>query len=303
MRKTIRIGTRDSELALWQANTVKKQLEDLGYNTRLVAIKSTGDFILDKPLYKIGVTGIFTKTLDTAMINGAIDIAVHSMKDVPTSLAKGIIQAAVLKRDCVEDILVHRGALNFLTAKFTIATGSLRRKAQWLHKYPNHEVLNLRGNITTRLQKLRDYNWNGAIFAKAGLERINAIPENHIVLDWMLPAPAQGAVVVVAMEYDDFSKEALSTLNHKDSEICTQIERDFLKTLEGGCTAPVGALAKIGDNAIVFKGALFSTDGKEKVTIEKSTNAQNFSTFGGSCAKEILDNGGEALMKKMSSEL
>ena len=192
MSKTIRIGTRDSELALWQAHTVQKKLNDLGYTTEIVAVKSQGDIILDKPLYELGITGIFTKTLDIAMINGQVDIAVHSMKDVPTALPQGIVQAAVLERANTLDILVHKGNLDFLTTTGTIATGSLRRQAQWWHKYPSHQVVDLRGNVNTRMQKLAESDWNGAVFAAAGLERINIKPENYINLDWMIPAPAQG---------------------------------------------------------------------------------------------------------------
>ena len=140
-QKTIRIGTRDSELALWQAKTVEKQLNDLGYKTEITAVKSEGDIVLDKPLYELGITGIFTKTLDIAMVQGKIDIAVHSMKDVPTQLPNGIIQGAVLERASTLDILVHKGNLDFLTQEnSTIASSSLRRKASWLHKYPTHTV-------------------------------------------------------------------------------------------------------------------------------------------------------------------
>ena len=169
MNKIIRIGTRDSELALWQANTVSKKLNDLGYKTEIIAVKADGDIILDKPLYELGITGIFTKTLDVAMITGKVDIAVHSMKDVPTALPVGIVQAAVLKRANVLDILVHKGSTNFLETNATIASGSLRRKAQWLNKYPNHTVEDLRGNVNTRMQKLKDNSWNAAIFAAVGL--------------------------------------------------------------------------------------------------------------------------------------
>ncbi len=213
MAKTIRIGTRDSELALWQAHTVQKKLNDLGYSTEIVAVKSQGDIILDKPLYELGITGIFTKTLDIAMINGQVDIAVHSMKDVPTALPTGIVQAAVLERANVLDILVHKGNTDFLNEKATIATGSLRRQAQWLNKYPNHSVVDLRGNVNTRMQKLQDNDWSGAVFAAAGLERINLKPDTFINLDWMVPAPAQGAMVVVAMGNDDFTVDAVSQLN------------------------------------------------------------------------------------------
>ena len=244
MSKVIRIGTRDSELALWQAHTVQKKLNDLGYKTEIIAVKSDGDIILDKPLYELGITGIFTKTLDVAMINGKVDIAVHSMKDVPTALPQGIIQAAVLERANTLDILVHKGNLDFLNENGTIASGSLRRKAQWLNKYPTHLVEDLRGNVNTRMQKLKDNNWNGAIFAAAGLERINLKPSEFIDLDWMVPAPAQGAMLVVAMQDDEYVLDAVGQLNHLETEIATYIERQFLRTLEGGCTAPIGDISK-----------------------------------------------------------
>lgn len=303
MSKTIRIGTRDSELALWQAHTVQKKLNDLGYQTEIVAVKSQGDILLDKPLYELGITGIFTKTLDIAMLNDQVDIAVHSMKDVPTALPIGIVQAAVLERANTLDILVHKGNLEFLNSTGTIATGSLRRQAQWLNKYPNHTVVDLRGNVNTRMQKLHDNDWNGAVFAAAGLERINLKPENYIDLDWMVPAPAQGAMVVVAMENDIFCKEALAKLNHSETEICTHIEREFLKTLEGGCTAPIGALATFTSDKIDFEGVLFSLDGKEKHTIKKSCTFDTYKNFGKKCAEEILNNGGAVLMESIRRDL
>ena len=305
MAKTIRIGTRDSELALWQAHTVQKQLQDLGYATEIIAVKSDGDLILDKPLYELGITGIFTKTLDIAMINGQVDIAVHSMKDVPTALPKGIVQAAVLDRANVLDILVHKGNLDFLDKEATIATGSLRRQAQWWNKYPNHTVVDLRGNVNTRMQKLKDNDWNGAVFAAAGLERINLKPDSFINLDWMIPAPAQGAMVVLAMEDDAFTIDAVSQLNDIETEICTYIERQFLRTLEGGCTAPIGALAKYNENddTIDFKGILLSIDGKQKLEIEKSVNISDWKKLGFNSAQEILENGGAELMKEIKNEL
>ena len=305
VNKTIRIGTRDSELALWQAHTVQKQLNDLGYKTEIIAVKSQGDIILDKPLYELGITGIFTKTLDIAMINGQVDIAVHSMKDVPTALPIGIVQAAVLKRANVLDILVHKGNLDFLENEGTIATGSLRRQAQWWNKYPKHTVVDLRGNVNTRMQKLNDNDWNGAVFAAAGLERINLKPESFIDLDWMIPAPAQGAMVVVAMANDNFTIDALSQLNHIETEICTYIERQFLRTLEGGCTAPIGALAKYNEpnDTIEFEGVLLSIDGKQKLEISKKVDISEWKKLGFSCAKEILENGGNELMIEIKKQL
>lgn len=305
MTKTIRIGTRDSELALWQAHTVQHQLQQLGYSTEIVAVKSTGDIILDKPLYELGITGIFTKTLDVAMISGQVDIAVHSMKDVPTALPKGIVQAAVLERANTVDILVHKGNLDFLTGNGTIATGSLRRQAQWLNKYPNHTVVDLRGNVNTRMQKLQESNWDGAVFAAAGLERINLKPEMFIDLDWMIPAPAQGAMMVVAMENDDFSLDALAQLNHIETEICTYIERQFLRTLEGGCTAPIGALAKYNEieDTLHFQGVLFSLDGSRKFEIKKTVDISEWKKLGYNAAQEILTNGGSELMADIKLKL
>src|SRR5690606_3113073 len=160
-----------------------KKLNDLGYKTEIIAVKADGDIILDKPLFELGITGIFTKTLDGAMISGKVDIAVHSLNDVPTALPQGSVQAAVLKRAIVLDSMVHKGSLDFLNENGTIATGSLRRKAQWINKYPTHKTEDLRGNVNTRMQKLKDNLWNGAIFAAAGLERINLKPSEFINLD------------------------------------------------------------------------------------------------------------------------
>lgn len=305
MTKTIRIGTRDSELALWQAKTVEKSLNDLGYKTEIIAVKSQGDIILDKPLYELGITGIFTKTLDIAMINGQVDIAVHSMKDVPTALPQGIVQAAVLERATVLDILVHKGNTGFLEKEATIATGSLRRQAQWLNKYPNHTVVDLRGNVNTRMQKLNDNKWNGAVFAAAGLERINLKPETFINLDWMIPAPAQGAMVVLAMGNDNYTIDAVSQLNDIETEICTFIERQFLSTLEGGCTAPIGALAKYDqeDDTIIFEGNLLSLDGKQKTEIKKIVPIENWKKLGYHSAQEILNNGGKEIMTEIKQQL
>lgn len=302
MSRVIRIGTRDSELALWQANAVKNALEQLGHKTKLVPVKSQGDLVLDKPLYEFGITGIFTKTLDVAMISGQIDIAVHSMKDVPTALPKGIVEAAVLKRANSQDILVHKGT-DFFNDEGIVATGSLRRQAQWLHKYPNHEIVDLRGNVNTRLQKLQDSNWNGAIFAAAGLERINIKPEFYLDLKWMIPAPAQGAMLVVANEEDDFCRKALAPLNHENSRICVHIEREFLRILEGGCTAPIGALAKIEGEHIHFTGALFSLDGQEKIGVERKVSVTANKGLGRSCAEEVLSRGGAELMQAIKNSV
>jgi hydroxymethylbilane synthase len=253
-------------------------------------------------LYELGITGIFTKTLDVAMLNNTVDIAVHSLKDVPTALPKGIVQAAVLKRASTLDILVTKEVVDY-KMPLTIATGSLRRKAQWLHKYPTHTVVDLRGNVNTRLQKLQDNSWQGAIFAKAGLERIDVLPSRYTSLDWMTPAPAQGAMTIVALEKDSFCVEAAQKLNDTPSEICTQIERDFLRTLEGGCTAPIGALAKIEGDTIQFKGCLLSLDGTKKIAIEKTITLQLAAKAGDAIAKEVLQKGGDVLLKEIKAAM
>ena len=304
MSKTIRIGTRDSELALWQANTVKNKLEALGYQTTLVPVKSTGDLVLDKPLYELGITGIFTKTLDVAMLNGEIDIAVHSMKDVPTALPEGIRQAAVLERANYLDILAFKDNEEFLASRdATIATGSLRRKAQWLNRYPTHTVVDLRGNVNSRMQKLKDNDWNGAIFAAAGLDRIGLEHENTIGLTWMVPAPAQGAIMVVALENDEYVREACAELNHNATEICTKLEREFLRLLEGGCSAPIGALAYINNNEeVTIKGVLLSVDGTKKLEAEFVAPLGQHENLGRDCANSILSRGGKNLMGEIQRD-
>ena len=157
MSKRIRIGTRDSELALWQAKNVQSQLKSLGHETALIAVKSTGDLALNKPIYEMGISGVFTRALDIALLNEEIDVAVHSLKDVPTTLPEGIVQAAVLKRGNASDTLVYKNNEEFLSQRqAVIATGSLRRKAQWLNHYPTHSIVELRGNINTRLKKLSE---------------------------------------------------------------------------------------------------------------------------------------------------
>lgn len=297
------IGTRDSELALWQAKTVQKKLKANGINSKLLPVKSSGDLNLDVPLYEMGITGIFTKSLDVALIKGEIDLAVHSMKDVPTQLPKNIVQAAVFKRANPYDLLIHKG-LSFLDKEQGhIATGSLRRKAQWLNKNPLHEVSNLRGNVNTRLQKLKDNVWDAAIFAAAGLERINLKPENNEILSWMIPAPAQGVMLAVTREDKIEVLETTKKLNHRPTEICVHVERSFLRKLEGGCTAPIGALAEIENDIITLQGVLLSLDGKRRFDVQKSTPLTNYRNFGEKCAVHILKQGGDDLMAELKKIL
>lgn len=301
MSKTIRIGTRDSELALWQARTVQQQLEALGQKTMLVPVKSTGDLVLDKPLYELGITGIFTRTLDIAMLNEEIDIAVHSLKDVPTLLPKGVVQAAVLKRGNINDTLVFKNNEEFLAQREAIvATGSLRRKAQWLNRYPTHSIVDLRGNVNTRLEKLKDNeDWNGAIFAAAGIGRLGLKPKDAINLSWMVPAPAQGAIMITALEADEETRAICDEINHEETQICTSIERKFLNLLEGGCTAPIGALAFIKDEEVNFKGVLLNRDGSKKIEVTRVEKLGRHLDIAQYCADYIIDRGGKRLMDEL----
>jgi len=298
MSKTIRIGTRDSELALYQANAVKQQLEHLGHKTVIVPLKSTGDIVLDKPLYELGITGIFTRTLDIAMLNGDIDIAVHSLKDVPTVLPKGIVQAAVMKRGNVRDTLVYKTTEEFLGARdAVIATSSLRRKAQWLNRYPTHTIEDIRGNVNTRLEKLDNTkHFHAAIFAAAGIGRLGLRPETAVNLEWMIPAPAQGAIMMAALEEDEETLAILAEINDKETEICTQIEREFLNRLEGGCTAPIGALCYIKDEEVNFEGVLLSPNGTKKITVQRVKKLGEHDDLAEWCANYVIEKGGKRLM-------
>lgn len=299
MQTPIRIGTRESQLAVWQATQVKEILEREGIAAVLVFIKSEGDIDLKTPLYEMGVQGIFTRSLDAALLNKRIDIAVHSMKDVPTQLPDGLRQAAVLKRGPVYDLLVYKNEPALFAQKDYIghiATSSIRRKAQWLHKYPAHQIHNLRGNVNTRLRKLEEEPWDAAIFALAGLERIHLRPEKSILLDWMLPAPAQGAIMVVCREEEEAIFDACQPLNDPDTASCTKIEREFLRVLLGGCSTPISALAEIEDEEVYFRGSILSLDGRQKVEIEKILPVEMVNGLGRIAAEELLKKGGKAIV-------
>ena len=299
MERVLRIGTRDSQLAVWQATLVKDLLAGRGYAAELVFIKSEGDTDLKTPLYEIGVQGIFTRALDIALLSDEIDIAVHSMKDVPTQLAKGITQAAVLKRASYKDIFVPKADLAFMDkadGNATIATSSIRRKAQWLNKFPNHSMENLRGNVNTRLRKIEENDWQGAIFAAAGLERIGLRPANAVELDWMLPAPAQGAIVVVCKEADIQAFDACMNFNDPDTALCTALERDFLRALMGGCATPISALAEVNGEDVTFRGNILSVDGKQKIEVNKQAKVSDAFTLGKDAAAELLGLGGQKIL-------
>jgi len=313
MKRTLTIGTRESQLAVWQAELVQQLLLQHGYESELVYIKSDGDIDLITPLYALGVQGVFTKTLDAALLSNRIDIAVHSMKDVPTQLAQGIVQSAVLPRASHKDIFVYNNPevlqdwlLNdathtqpITTIEGIIGTSSIRRKAQWLNRYPHHQIENLRGNVNTRLQKVAQSHWHGAIFAAAGLERIGLRPSHSVELPWMLPAPAQGAIMIACLATNTFAQEATSLLNHTETALCTKIERDFLHTLMGGCSTPISALAEINEQTVTFKGNIFTLNGSKVVETSLTCDVHQANDLGSKAANNLLLKGAKEIVESI----
>lgn len=274
MNRIIRIGTRNSPLAISQAIEVQKVLHRLGYCSHLFFIKSEGDLIQNIPLYKFKKVGIFTRNLTDVLLSGKIDMAVHSLKDVPTSLPEKIVLSAYLKRGSFSDLLIYQGSSNFLLnskIEAVIATGSLRRRAFWKNRYPHHTIVDLRGNINTRLKKLYNNSWKGALFAKVGLERLGLLNDlegfNFKVLDWMIPSPGQGIIVVSTRKDNEWIHYL--ELDDRNTRLSANIERQFLKTLGGGCVTPIGAHAIIKNKIIYFTGILFSLDGMQKIRKKK----------------------------------
>jgi len=293
----IKIGTRASKLAVWQAEQVQTLLQTINISSSIIKIKSSGDKDLSKPVYELGITGVFTKEIDLALLNNEIDIAVHSLKDVPTKLPLGVMQGAVLQRGSELDIIIPNKALK--SKENTIATGSLRRKAQWLNKFKTDNIVEIRGNVQTRLRKLNENNWNGTIMAKAGLERLDILPKDYQDLNWMVPAPAQGAISVQNLTINSSISEVLKQINHVETELCTNIERSFLNKLEGGCTAPIGAHAKIVHSSIVFRGILLSVDGKDKIEINEVHKLDKTEDLGERLAKKIISLGGDRILNSL----
>ena len=302
MTNTVRIGTRDSELAVWQAKTVAHQIEKHGHKTELVYVKSEGDLDLTTPLTEMGGKGVFTKALDDALLENRIDLAVHSYKDLPTENPLPLKVSAVLERDDPRDSLVAPKGIDFLNDEgfaAIIATSSNRRKAQWLHRYPNHTITNIRGNVNTRLRKVHENNWDGAIFAAAGLNRINLDHHISLHLDWMLPAPAQGAMAVMIRKDDEKMEEITSPLNHTETALCTGIERELLNEMEAGCSAPVGAYAWIDGTELILQAVALTTDGTLQYDIELISSVEEAKGLGRKAARNLLEQGADKLVDEM----
>lgn len=299
--KSIRIGTRNSALALWQAREVARNLQNRNYLTDIVPIISSGDKNLNQPLYSLGITGVFTRDLDVALLNNEIDIAVHSLKDVPTQLPQNIEIVAYLERDFPQDVLIRKeSSRNKEFHELKLATSSLRRRAFWLKNYPHAEFSDIRGNIQTRLQKLEEGDFDATILSLAGIKRMK-MDIDYEMLPLMIPAASQGVIAVAGHSDKTEINEILSQINHKKTQICVEIERNFLSTLEGGCTAPIGAFAEMIENQIRFKAALCSLDGKNCIATDESFEYNDTENFGEKFAKIVLENGGKELMTEIKN--
>ena len=302
--RSIKIGTRNSPLALWQAREVARNLQNRNYKTEITPIVSTGDKNLTQPLYSLGITGIFTKDLDIALLNNEVDIAVHSLKDIPTELPENVEIIAVLKRDFPQDILVRKkGAENLELKDLKVATSSLRRRAFWLKEFPQAQFSDIRGNVQTRLRKLEEEDFDATLFSLAAIERISLVVDYEF-LPMMISAPAQGVVAITARKDDEEIQEIFEEINHLPTQICVDIERSFLNTLEGGCTAPIGAFAEMNDkNEIRFQGRLCSLDGKDCIETDEIFLWEEGKNFGKNLAEKLLENGGRELMAEIKTQL
>jgi len=302
-RKLI-IGTRGSALALWQAKHIKTELLKRNENLKveIKIIKTTGDKILDVALSKIGDKGLFTKELENELLSGSIDLAVHSLKDLQTIIPKGLKLAAVTKRHAVNDVLIAREkgiGLQELKENAIIATGSLRRKSQILHIRPDFRVVELRGNVPTRIEKFLESGWDAIILAQAGVERLGLKKyiSSYIPLEQILPAVGQGALGIEISENNDLALDAVLTLNDDKTLKEVSAERSLMRKLEGGCQVPIGAFGELKGNGLYLSAFVGSVDGslgfKAKARGEKK-NPEGLGTLMAKAlvkagAKEILD--------------
>lgn len=297
--KSIKIGTRNSPLALWQSREVARNLQNFNHTTEITPMSSAGDHNLEAPLYEMGITGVFTKVLDMALLKGEVDLAVHSLKDVPTKMPKGLKVFAYLKRDFPQDVLVRNPEAEALDLKdLKIATSSLRRRAFWLREFPQTEFVDIRGNVNTRLQKIKDGLADATLFSLAGLKRLN-INIKYEFLPFMISAPAQGVVVVVGRESDLELQNIFENINHTDTQKCVEVERSFLQKLEGGCTAPIGAFSELVGSQMRFVGRLCSLDGQNCIESDDIFEYHQNEDFGAKFAKKILENGGQSIMESI----
>ena len=272
--KTIRIGTRDSLLAMWQAEWVKSQLTDFYPHLQfeLVPMKTKGDKILDVPLSKIGDKGLFTKELEQGLLSDKLDMAVHSLKDMPTLLPSGLTISTFCEREEPRDVFLSKNGISLedLPTGAIIGTSSLRRKSQLKHYRPDFEFMDLRGNLQTRWKKLAESNMDGIVLAAAGVKRLGWEDRITQILpeDMMLSAVGQGSIAIEIVEQRSDIQELLSQLNHFETEQAVRAERALMRKLEGGCQVPIGALAQVVNGQIILRGMVASLDGVRLIKAE-----------------------------------
>lgn len=305
--KDLIIATRKSQLALWQSEYIKDILEKThNIKITLQGFKTKGDVLLDSPLAKIGGKGLFTKELEESMLKNEAHLAVHSLKDVPTFFPKGLILGAISKREIVNDALLSDKFkdLNSLPQGAKVGTTSLRRKMQLLLLRPDLNIISLRGNVNSRIQKLKDGEFDAIVLAYAGIKRLNLINlVNYVYIfkdDEMIPAASQGALGIECID----DKEILSLLkciNDENSYIETKIERDFIQTLEGGCQVPIGINAKINEDKIQIRAILGLPDASKFLKEELLIDKKDYEDIGSKLAQKMIKNGAKELLKQAES--
>jgi hydroxymethylbilane synthase len=300
------IGSRASDLALWQANHIKTELEKQNpdVSVEIKIVKTKGDVILDVALSKIGDKGLFTKELELELLKGGIDLAVHSLKDLQTRIPDGLRLAAVTRRHAVEDVLIARKpnlTLQMLPLGGTVATGSLRRRSQLKHLRPDLNIVELRGNVPTRVQKFLDSEWDAIILARAGVERLHL--EHHvssiIPVDQMLPAVGQGALALEINMENEFAQSAVQALHDKDTFAAISAERALLRALEGGCQVPIGAYGEVEGNALCLTAMVAALDGSELYRLEKRGEKGDPESLGKALAEDLVDAGAGRILDEI----
>jgi hydroxymethylbilane synthase len=303
---TVVLGSRGSELALWQSNWLKSELQRHfpKLTVEIFVVKTKGDKILDSSLSQIGGKGIFTREIDEALLEGRIDLSGHSLKDLPTETPRGLKVGAIMEREDVHDAFISHPkksykSLDELPQGARIATGSLRRKCQLLHYRPDLEIVDIRGNVPTRLQKLDTSSWDGMILAKAGLARLNMTDRisETITTDILLPAVGQGAIAVEVRTGDQHMMSLVASLNHEPTQIATLAERTLLECLEGGCQVPIGAYAQVHHGVFKMEALLGSLDGKKVIRSTIHGDPSQANALAKMLARTLLHSGGNRILK------
>ena len=302
----LRIGTRGSQLALWQARFIKSEINSLfpDIQIKIEVIKTEGDKLVNSPLSEIGGKGVFVKNIEEALLNNKIDLAVHSLKDMPSVLPGGLIISAVSKRKHAADALVSRNNIQLEELKpgSRVGTGSLRRKAQLLYHYPWLEIVPIRGNVETRLKKLDSENLDAIILAVAGLQRMGFGDRISQIIDTeiLIPAPGQGIIAVETRENDKSIQEILNDLNDSTSLSESLLERSFLKTLGGDCNIPAGCYARVEGDSISSIGFISDERGESMITGKISGKSSESEELGILLFNKLLDKGASELVKEIS---